>query len=46
MRLLAAPGEHTRPMGWEAVGAARPDVLLLMPCGFAPERTVRASGSC
>ncbi|MEU8940831.1 MULTISPECIES: cobalamin-binding protein [Streptomyces] len=39
--LLAAPGEHTRPMDWEAVRAARPDVLLLMPCGFAPERTLR-----
>ncbi|MFG2485563.1 cobalamin-binding protein [Streptomyces virginiae] len=39
--LIAAPGEHTRPMDWEAVRAARPDVLLVMPCGFAPERTLR-----
>ncbi|GHE64585.1 cobalamin-binding protein [Streptomyces vinaceus] len=39
--LIAAPGEHTRPMDWETVRAARPDVLLLLPCGFAPERTVR-----
>ncbi|MFJ9340554.1 cobalamin-binding protein [Streptomyces sp. NPDC101733] len=39
--LIAAPGEHTRPMDWETVRAARPDVLLLMPCGFGPERTVR-----
>ncbi|MFD6911169.1 cobalamin-binding protein [Streptomyces virginiae] len=39
--LIAAPGEHTRPMEWEAVRAARPDVLLVMPCGFAPERTLR-----
>ncbi|MGW6410299.1 cobalamin-binding protein [Streptomyces vinaceus] len=39
--LIAAPGEHTRPMDWDAVRAARPDVLLLLPCGFAPERTVR-----
>ncbi|MFD3470770.1 cobalamin-binding protein [Streptomyces sp. NPDC058682] len=39
--LIAAPGEHTRPMEWAAVRAARPDVLLLMPCGFGPERTLR-----
>ncbi|MCX5175161.1 cobalamin-binding protein [Streptomyces virginiae] len=39
--LIAAPGEHTRPMDWEAVRAARPDVLLVMPCGFAPARTLR-----
>ncbi|MER6778981.1 MULTISPECIES: hypothetical protein [unclassified Streptomyces] len=39
--LIAAPGERTRPMEWEAVRAARPDVLLLLPCGFGPERTVR-----
>ncbi|MFD9242119.1 hypothetical protein ACFV0D_09335 [Streptomyces sp. NPDC059556] len=39
--LLAAPGEHTKPMTWEAVLAARPDGLLVLPCGFPPERTVR-----
>ncbi|MFI7355738.1 cobalamin-binding protein [Streptomyces avidinii] len=39
--LIASPGEHTRPMGWEAVRTARPDVLLVMPCGFGPERTLR-----
>ncbi|MFE6781513.1 cobalamin-binding protein [Streptomyces sp. NPDC057680] len=39
--LLAAPGEHTKPMTWKAVRAARPDVLLVLPCGFPPERTVR-----
>ncbi|MFH0515611.1 cobalamin-binding protein [Streptomyces sp. M41] len=38
---LAAPGEHTKPMTWEAVRAAQPDVLLVLPCGFAPERTLR-----
>lgn len=37
--LIASPGEHTRPMEWEAVRAARPDVLLLLPCGFDPRRT-------
>ncbi|MGW5721248.1 cobalamin-binding protein [Amycolatopsis sp. NPDC003865] len=38
--VLASAGEHTRPVPWEAVVEARPDVLLLMPCGFAPERTL------
>ncbi|MDH6537694.1 cobalamin-binding protein [Streptomyces sp. SPB4] len=41
--LLAAPGEHTVPMTWDAVRAARPDVLLVLPCGFAPERTLSES---
>lgn len=41
--LLAAPGEHTVPMTWESVRAARPDVLLVLPCGFATERTVSES---
>ncbi|GAA2658256.1 cobalamin-binding protein [Streptomyces lunalinharesii] len=39
--LLAAPGEHTEPMEWSAVRAARPDVVLVLPCGFSPDRTVR-----
>ncbi|MFF9044521.1 cobalamin-binding protein [Streptomyces parvulus] len=39
--LLAARGEHTEPMTWEAVRAARPDVVLVLPCGFPPERTLR-----
>ncbi|WP_260609676.1 ABC transporter substrate-binding protein [Streptomyces sp. WAC06614] len=38
--LLAAPGEHTKAMTWEAVRAARPDVILVLPCGFPPERTL------
>ncbi|MFH8337497.1 cobalamin-binding protein [Streptomyces sp. AM6-12] len=39
--LLAAPGEHTKPMTWEAVRAAQPDVVMVLPCGFPPERTLR-----
>ncbi|WP_237305059.1 hypothetical protein [Streptomyces qaidamensis] len=38
--LLAAPGEHTKPMERAAVRAARPDVVLVLPCGFSPERTL------
>ncbi|MFJ9350028.1 hypothetical protein [Streptomyces sp. NPDC101237] len=43
--LLAAPGEHTKPATWEAVRAARPDAVLVLPCGFAPERTLREAAS-
>ncbi|MFD4975649.1 ABC transporter substrate-binding protein [Streptomyces sp. NPDC058424] len=39
--LLAAPGEHTKPMTWEAVRDAQPDVVLVLPCGLPPERTLR-----
>lgn len=38
--LLAAPGEHTGPIEWRAVLDARPDVVLLIPCGFPPDRTM------
>ncbi|RJQ77757.1 cobalamin-binding protein [Pseudonocardiaceae bacterium YIM PH 21723] len=38
--LLARPGEHTSPMTWDRVLEARPDVVLLLPCGFPPERTL------
>jgi iron complex transport system substrate-binding protein len=38
--LLATPGEHTTPIEWQAVLDARPDVVLLLPCGFPPDRTV------
>ncbi|MFI6346345.1 ABC transporter substrate-binding protein [Streptomyces sp. NPDC050560] len=39
--LLAAPGEHTAAMAWETLREARPDAVLVMPCGFPPERTLR-----
>lgn len=38
--LLAAPGEHTKPIEWQSVLDARPDVVLLLPCGFPPDRTM------
>ncbi|WP_269856673.1 cobalamin-binding protein [Streptomyces sp. RPT161] len=37
--LLARPGEHTEPVRWDAVRAARPEAVVLLPCGFTPERT-------
>jgi iron complex transport system substrate-binding protein len=42
--LLASPGEHTRPIEWQAVLDARPDVVLLLPCGFPPDRTMAELG--
>jgi len=41
--LLAQPGEHTTPMEWSALREAEPDVIVLMPCGFPPERTLKES---
>lgn len=37
--LLATAGEHTSPADWQAVLDAQPEVLLVLPCGFPPERT-------
>jgi iron complex transport system substrate-binding protein len=37
--LLARPGAHTKAITWQDVVDARPDVVVLMPCGFPPERT-------
>ena len=28
------PGEHSERLGWEALRAARPDVVVVMPCGY------------
>ncbi len=36
--VLARPGERSRAVDWTAVVAARPDVLVLMPCGFGVDR--------
>jgi iron complex transport system substrate-binding protein len=38
--LLASAGEHTMAIPWQAVLDTRPDVLLLLPCGLPPERTL------
>jgi iron complex transport system substrate-binding protein len=38
--LLSEVGEHTHPIEWIDVVAARPDVALLLPCGFPPDRTL------
>lgn len=38
---LASPGAPSRRVEWEEVLAAAPDVLVLMPCSFTIERTLR-----
>ncbi|WUH93787.1 cobalamin-binding protein [Streptomyces sp. NBC_00433] len=42
--LLAEPGEHTGSMDWAALIEAAPEVIVLMPCGFPPERTLKEVG--
>jgi iron complex transport system substrate-binding protein len=32
--VLGFPGEHSEESSWEAVAAARPDVVVVMPCGY------------
>ena len=32
--VLGFPGEHSEQSTWDAVRAARPDVVLVMPCGY------------
>lgn len=36
--LLGLPGEKSRTASWEEVGAAKPDVVIVMPCGFGVAR--------
>jgi iron complex transport system substrate-binding protein len=37
--VLGTAGAHTDPVPWEQVVAAGPEVLVLAPCGFPPDRT-------
>jgi len=36
--VLGMPGEHSERRTWEAVAAGRPDVVVVMPCGYDAER--------
>ncbi|HET7035210.1 MAG TPA: cobalamin-binding protein [Thermomicrobiaceae bacterium] len=38
--LLGRPGQPSRYVSWDEIVAARPEVLVLMPCGYDLERTV------
>jgi iron complex transport system substrate-binding protein len=35
--VLGLAGEHSEQVSWEAVAAAEPDVVILMPCGYDAE---------
>ncbi len=39
--VLSRSGEPSRRIEWEEVRAARPEVLLLIPCGFGPQRSLQ-----
>ncbi len=38
---LGRPGENSVRIRWEAIVAAAPEILVLMPCGFESARAVR-----
>ncbi|MBO2447601.1 cobalamin-binding protein [Actinomadura barringtoniae] len=37
--LLASSGQHTSAIEWDELRRADPDVIVLLPCGFSPDRT-------
>ena len=39
--LFGTAGEHSPWLEWEALRAADPDVVVILPCGFGVERTRR-----
>jgi iron complex transport system substrate-binding protein len=39
--VLGFPGEHSEERTWEAVAAAQPDIVIVMPCGFDAELAYR-----
>jgi iron complex transport system substrate-binding protein len=39
--ILAQAGKHSPYVSWDDIRQSDPDVLLLMPCGFSMERTMR-----
>jgi len=39
--LFGAKGNPSKKIPWEAVAASRPDVLILMPCGFDVPRALK-----
>jgi iron complex transport system substrate-binding protein len=39
--VLGFPGEHSRECSWEEVQAARPDLVVVMPCGYDAQLAYR-----
>jgi iron complex transport system substrate-binding protein len=38
--MLGMPGEHSEVRTWDEVRAARPEVVIVMPCGYDAERSL------
>jgi iron complex transport system substrate-binding protein len=38
--VLGMPGEHSEVRSWEEVAATRPEVVVVMPCGYDAERAL------
>ncbi len=38
--LFATPGQHSPWLDWQALAAADPDVILLLPCGFTIDQSL------
>lgn len=39
--ILAEAGKHSPYVDWEDIRLANPDIIVVMPCGFAIDRTMR-----
>jgi iron complex transport system substrate-binding protein len=39
--ILGHDGAPTSPIGWDRIAAARPEVVLVIPCGFTVAQTLR-----
>ncbi|RVU01519.1 cobalamin-binding protein [Mucilaginibacter limnophilus] len=42
--VLAVTGKHSPYVNWDDIVAANPDIIVVMPCGFGIERTMREMG--
>jgi iron complex transport system substrate-binding protein len=43
--ILGMPGEHSERRSWEEVAAARPEVVVVMPCGYDAERAAEEASA-
>jgi iron complex transport system substrate-binding protein len=43
--LFGMPGEHSETRMWEELAAAKPDVVVCMPCGYDAERALQEAES-
>ncbi len=42
--ILAENGKHSPYVTWEAIQATDPDIIIVMPCGFGIDRTLKEMG--